>query len=235
MWFTTQQNSKPHTIFFLLFNNSLNMYVCKTKQSLNFHQVPKLHPTSFPSKSNLKIKLMKCLNPIQLINHIHLALLNLYHSHGNNDVIVKISLVAWECWVQIKVKIMNSVVCFYNPTWAIQCVFACLKRLWFFTLNHWWKKCFLELLKTSSDEKFLSTLNFAIRLEQSTMQCVLVACFEKLKVLFCINNKKNCFHELLRISSDEIFWALTFQVISMNFPMFGPMLICWSWFCFLIA
>jgi hypothetical protein len=81
-------------VFVIFFNNSLNIYVCKTKQSLNLHQIPKLHPTSFPSKNNLKIKLMKCLNPIQLINHLHPALLNLCHSHGNSDVIVEISLVA---------------------------------------------------------------------------------------------------------------------------------------------
>jgi hypothetical protein len=68
--------------------------VYKTKQSLNLHQIPKLHPTSSPSKSNLKIKLMKCFNPIQLINHLHPALLNFCHPPGNNDVIVEISLVA---------------------------------------------------------------------------------------------------------------------------------------------
>jgi len=68
------------------------LYVCKIKQFLNLHQIPKLHPKSFPSKSNLKIKLMKCLNPIQLLNHLHLPLLNIYHSPSNNDVIVEFFL-----------------------------------------------------------------------------------------------------------------------------------------------
>jgi hypothetical protein len=135
--------------------------VCKTKQSLNLHQIPKLYPTSFPSKSNLKIKLMKCLNPIQLINHLHHALLNLCHSHGNNDVIVEISLVAWERWMQ-SVKSEHQWVCFYNLTWAIQCVFVCLKRLWVFTLNHRWRAMLFGAFKNLKRWKVLSILDFAI-------------------------------------------------------------------------
>jgi hypothetical protein len=57
--------------------------MCKNNKSPNLHQILELHPKSFPSKSNLKIKLMKCLNPIQLISHLCLALLNLCHSPSN--------------------------------------------------------------------------------------------------------------------------------------------------------
>lgn len=52
-------------------------------QSFNFHQIPKLHPKSFPTENNLKIKLTKCLNPIQLVRCLHPTLLNLYRSLGN--------------------------------------------------------------------------------------------------------------------------------------------------------
>jgi hypothetical protein len=58
----------------------------KTKQYPKPHQIPKLHPKLFPLKNNLKIKLMKCFNPIQIINHLHLALLNLCHSHDNSPL-----------------------------------------------------------------------------------------------------------------------------------------------------
>jgi len=61
----------------------LNLCVCKNQQASNLHQILELHFNFFPSKSNLKIKLMICLHPIQLINHFHLALLNLCHSLSN--------------------------------------------------------------------------------------------------------------------------------------------------------
>jgi hypothetical protein len=50
----------------------------KTKQYPNHHQILELHlKFKFPSKSNLKIKLMKCINLDQLISHLHFALLNI--------------------------------------------------------------------------------------------------------------------------------------------------------------
>ncbi len=65
-------------------NNSLSPSMCvKTKQSPNPHQIPKVHLKSFPDKSNLKIKLMKCVNLVQLISHIYPTLLNLCHSLDN--------------------------------------------------------------------------------------------------------------------------------------------------------
>jgi len=112
-------------------------------------------------------------------------------------------------------------VCFYNPTWTIQCVFVCLKRLWIFTLNHRWKATLFGASKNFKWWIVLSILDFTIQIQQSSVQCVFVACFEKLKILLCIVSEKHCFHELLRISNDEKFRALAFQVISMSFPMFG--------------
>jgi hypothetical protein len=62
--------------------------------------------------------------------------------------------------------------------------------------------------------------------KQFSVHCVLIACFQKLKVLFFIVGEEHSFHELLRISSDEKFQALAFQVISMNFHVFGTSVIC---------
>lgn len=45
--------------------------------------------------------------------------------------------------------------------------------------------------------------------------------FERLKVLLCIINEEHNFHELFKTSSDEKFWAFSFQMNSMSFPMFG--------------
>jgi len=112
-------------------------------------------------------------------------------------------------------------VCFYNPTWTIQCVFVFFERLWGFTLNHWWRTRLSRASKNIKWWRVLSILVFAIQLEQFSVHCVLVTWFEKLKVLLCIVGKKHCFHELLKISSDEKFQALAFQVISTSFPMFG--------------
>jgi hypothetical protein len=62
------------------------------KQSPNPHQIPKLHLKSFPFKSNLKIKLMKCFNlvqlircldPIKLIKCLNPTLLHIFHSSSN--------------------------------------------------------------------------------------------------------------------------------------------------------
>jgi hypothetical protein len=60
--------------------------MCKNIQFLNPYQISKLHPKSFPFKTNLKIKLMKCFNHAQLINHLHPTLLNLYHSPSNKTI-----------------------------------------------------------------------------------------------------------------------------------------------------
>ncbi len=56
--------------------------MCK-KQSPNPYQSPKLHLEYFSFKSNMNIKFMKCLHPIQPLNHFHPTLLNLYHSPSN--------------------------------------------------------------------------------------------------------------------------------------------------------
>ncbi len=59
-------------------SNSLSLYVYK-KQS-HFHHNPNLNPKSFPSKNNLKIKLIK------YFNHV---LLNLCHSPCNNGLLLQ--------------------------------------------------------------------------------------------------------------------------------------------------
>jgi hypothetical protein len=76
--------------FYFISNNSLSpsmcVYIYIYIYISNPHQIPKLHPKFFTSKSNLKIKLIKCLNPIQQISHHQHGLLSLCHSLGNKDV-----------------------------------------------------------------------------------------------------------------------------------------------------
>jgi hypothetical protein len=73
--------------FYFISNNSLNPSLCIKvfKKIFNPHQVPKLHPKSFTSKINLKIKLINFFNPIQQISHHHHALFNLCPSLSNED------------------------------------------------------------------------------------------------------------------------------------------------------
>ncbi len=64
-------------------NNFLNLTLCVTKPIFQFSSIQKLQFKYFPTKNNLKIKLTKCLNPIQLIKCFHPTLLNFYHSSSN--------------------------------------------------------------------------------------------------------------------------------------------------------
>ncbi len=54
MWFETQYNFKLLTISIIISSNYINFFVCKKTISHYFHP-SKLHPKSFPSKSNLKL------------------------------------------------------------------------------------------------------------------------------------------------------------------------------------
>jgi len=84
MWFTIQQNFVYYILCFnFISNSSLSHVLCAKKKSPNLHQLSKLHFKSFPSKSNLKIKLIKCFNIVKLISPFHPVLLNLCHSPNN--------------------------------------------------------------------------------------------------------------------------------------------------------
>jgi hypothetical protein len=80
-----QQNFKLHIMFpSILQQHSKFIYMCVKKQFSNLHQNPKLHPIkSFPFKSILEIKLIKCFNLVQLIKCLIPTLLNFYHSPNN--------------------------------------------------------------------------------------------------------------------------------------------------------
>jgi len=73
LWYSTRQNFKLHIYLFYFFNNSLILFVCNNNHP-NFHHNQDSNLKSFPSKSNLKIKLIK---------HFNLVLLNLHHSLSN--------------------------------------------------------------------------------------------------------------------------------------------------------
>ncbi len=79
--------------------------MCK-KQSPNPYQSSKLHPEYFSFKSNLNVKLMKCFHPIQLINHFHPTLLNLYHSPSNT--------MAWIVVLRLFKGTLTSTIAFDN-------------------------------------------------------------------------------------------------------------------------
>ncbi len=72
--------------FYFISNNSLSPSLCIKNNNLQSHQIPKLHSKSFTCKSNLKIKPIKCFNPIQQISHHHDALFNFCPSLSNKDV-----------------------------------------------------------------------------------------------------------------------------------------------------
>jgi len=81
----TQQSFKLHIMSPSIFQqHSKFVSICVKKQFPNLHQNPKLHLIkSFPFKSNLEIKPIKCLNLVQLIKYLIRTLLNLYHSPNN--------------------------------------------------------------------------------------------------------------------------------------------------------
>jgi hypothetical protein len=80
-----QQNFKLHIMFPSILQQHPKFVSMCEKQFPNLHQNPKLHPIkSFPFKSNLEIKPIKCLNLVQLIKClIPTLLINLYHSPNN--------------------------------------------------------------------------------------------------------------------------------------------------------
>jgi hypothetical protein len=82
-----QQNFKLHIMFLsILQQHSKFVSMCVKKQFPNLHQNPKLHPIkTFPFKSNMEIKLIKCLNLVKLIKCLIPILLNLYHSPNNTN------------------------------------------------------------------------------------------------------------------------------------------------------
>ncbi len=63
-----QSNKTPNFILYLysLASNYLNLSLCVNNKCPNLHQVPKLHSKSFPSKSDLKIKLPQNYQPGKL-------------------------------------------------------------------------------------------------------------------------------------------------------------------------
>jgi len=93
---------------------SMSIFICKNKTIFQSSSISKLHPKSFSSKSKFKIKLMKCFNHVQLINHIHPTLLNFYHSLGN-IVILKIP---WQSPnVDMTIQHNMYMIIQYKPHW----------------------------------------------------------------------------------------------------------------------
>jgi len=95
--FIVQQNSKLQIVSLFYFQQLFKVYfyACQQKQPSYLSQISNLHPKSFPTKNNLKIKVVKCLNPVQLISHLHPALLNHCHSPDNTMSYGSIT----SCWV----------------------------------------------------------------------------------------------------------------------------------------
>jgi len=115
-WKSMVHNQTKFLTTYCLYLQQLSMSIstCKNKTISQSSSNSRTTYQVFPSKSNFKIKLMKCFNHVQLINHLHPTLLNFYHSLGN-IIILKIP---WQS-PNVDMTIQHNVymIIQYKPHW----------------------------------------------------------------------------------------------------------------------